>query len=138
MNLLLNEEAGLPSQSRCFSFRTTARACIGERRCRDSTSDANATSEESIVDGVVRARNTSRSSHARAIERGERKGLERERWRRSLKGPELTSWGRCDFSTWLSCWAIVVGAVSGLGWGMWGWVFACSRSAALKKWSTAS
>lgn len=30
------------------------------------------------------------------------------------------------------------GAVSGLGWGMWGWVFACSRCAALKKWSTAS
>lgn len=53
--------------------------------------------------------------------------MERERWRRVLKGPELTSWGRCDFSTWLSCWAIVVGAVSGLGWGMWGWVFACSR-----------
>ena len=64
--------------------------------------------------------------------------MERERWRRSLKGPELTSWGRCDFSSWLSCWAIVVGAVSGLGWGMWGWVFACSRCAALKKWSTAS
>ena len=74
MNLLLNEEAGLPSQSRCFSFRTTARACIGERRCRDSTSDANATSEESIVDGFVRARNTSRSTHARAIEGSAREG----------------------------------------------------------------
>ena len=75
VHLLLNEEAGLPSQSRCFfSFRTTARACIGERRRRDSTSDANPTSEESIVDGVVRARNTSRSTHARAIEGSAREG----------------------------------------------------------------
>jgi len=76
VHLLLNEETGLPSQSRCccFSFRTTARVCIGERRRRDSTSDANATSEESIVDGVVRARNTSRSSHARAIEGSAREG----------------------------------------------------------------
>lgn len=118
--------------------RTTARARGGERGPRASAIDANPTSEDSIVDGAVRARNSSRVvalARSRGFrERGREpsKGLER---RRGVTA--LTSWGMWDFSTWLSCWAMASCGWCGVGArGSGGFTgSAYCRCRALSKWS---
>ena len=116
--------------------RTTARARGGEPGRRASAIDANPTSEDSIVDGGVRARNSSRVvalARSRGFrERGREpsKGLER---RRAVTA--LTSWGMWDFSTWLSCWAMASCGWMCCVWGLGGRGSAYCRCRALSKWS---